>query len=144
MVTVKKSITIKASAKKIFQFMSKPANMAIVIPNVIRNYNVSKGAIKPGWKFDWEFAMMGIPLKGKWIIEKYESPKAYSARTEGMINSTWDYTFSESNGKTEISLTVDYEIPAKIKNKFSEAVVKGINEKDGARYLNNLKVLLEG
>ena len=144
MITLSKSVTIKAPRKKVIDFLSNPENMAIILPNVIRNYNISKGSIKPGWKFDWEFSLMGMPFKGKWTAVEYDGSKKYVAKTEGMIDSTWDYTFSEKNGKTGIKVTVDYYLPKVLSNKFAEHVVKKVNEKDLERYLHNLKVLLEG
>lgn len=125
------------------EFVSNPKNMAIVLPHVIRNYNISKGKPAPGFTFDWEFALMGIPFKGTWKITKYTSSKLYVAQTEGMIKSTWTYTFAEKNGKTTWNATVEYETPKKLLARFAQSAVKRINEKDLDRFLNNVKVLVE-
>lgn len=143
MKTIKKEISINASAKKIVDFISNPKNMAIVLPHVIRNYNISKGSVRPGFSFDWEYSMMGVPFKGKWKITKYEYPTLYVAETDGMIKSTWTYNFAEKDGKTTWKVAVAYDVPKKLLGSFSEGAIIKINEKDLERFLHSTKVLLE-
>ena len=139
-----KQVIIKAPAKKIFDFISNPKNMAIVIPHVIRNYNLSKGPYKPGYTFDWEFSMMGVPFKGKWTITEYDVPKRYVAETEGMIKSKWVYSFSQNSGATTWRATVEYQTPKKLLSKFAETTIHKINEKDLVAFMNNVKTIMEG
>ena len=73
-----------------------------------------------------------------------DGSKKYVAKTEGMIDSTWDYTLSEKNGKTTVKVKVDYYLPKALSNKFAEHIVKKINEKDLEQYLHSLKILLNG
>lgn len=141
-VTVDKQVIIKASARKIFAFISKPQNMTIVIPHILRNYNITKGPIKPGWKFNWELMMMGIPFKGTWVIDEYVAPHTYVAHTTG-ISSKWAYKFTEKNKAAHVRLTVTYFLPKIILGKFAKPIVRAFNEKDIERFLTNLKIVLE-
>ena len=141
-VKVEKQVTIKASARKVFAFISKPQNMTVVIPHILRNYNITKGPIKPGWKFDWEVVMMGIPFRGTWIIDEYAPPRTYVSHTTG-ISSKWSYNFTEKNKNTQVRLRVEYILPRTILSKFAQPVVRAVNEKDVARFLTNLKIVLE-
>lgn len=141
-VTVNKQVTIKASARQVFAFISKPQNMTIVIPHILRNYNITKGPIKPGWKFNWEIVMMGIPFRGTWIIDEYAPPCTYVSHTTG-ISSEWVYKLTEKNKATLVRLTVTYFLPKIILAKFAKPVVRAVNEKDIERFLTNLKIVLE-
>ena len=141
--TTKKQIKISAPASKVMKFISDPKNMAIVIPNVIRNYNISKMKPGAGFSFDWEFSMVGIPFSGKWKIIEYEFPKKYVAETKGMISSKWTYIFSERNDITTWKAMVEYEAPKQAITKLAEKVLIKMNEKDLERFLHNVKVILE-
>ena len=140
---IKKQIKINASAEDVMKFISKPKNMEVVIPNVIRNFNISKGNPRAGFGFDWEFSMAGIPFYGKWKIEEYDLSKKYVAISTGKINSKWTYTFTEKNGVTTWKVTIEYEPPKKVMAKLAQGVIEKMNEKDAETFLHNVKAILE-
>ena len=143
MEVIKKQVKIRAPAKKIMEFISNPKNMEIVIPNVIRNYNISKRKPGPGFTFDWEFSMAGIPFRGKWKILEYNLPKKYVAVSEGMIKSRWTYFFTERASITTWQLSINYEPPKKALGKLTKNILIKMNERDADTFMQNVKNILE-
>lgn len=136
-------IDIKAKPQQVFDFLTTPEKIPLILPSLIENTNVSELPLKKSSSYDWHYQMYGVKLKGKWEVTEIESPTRYAARTTGDTESTWDYRFEETADGTRVHITVEYATPQSVLGKAGLAVVQQVNRKELDAYLSNLKTVLE-
>ena len=136
-------IDIKAKPQKVFDFLTTPEKIPLVLPSLIENTNVSELPLRKSSTFDWHYQMYGVKLKGKWEVTEIAAPTRYAARTTGDTESTWDYRLEETGGGTRVHVTVEYATPRSVLGKAGLAVVQQLNRKELDAYLSNLKTVLE-
>ncbi|MDP9352673.1 MAG: SRPBCC family protein, partial [Chloroflexota bacterium] len=84
-----------------------------------------------------------VILEGSWVVTAIEPPTHYEARTTGAGNSEWKYRLAESNGRTHVVLTVQYDIPESVLQKVKSAMIEAMNQREADVYVQNLKMALE-
>lgn len=134
---------INASPQRVFDYITNPANIPIILPGLVENSNVPELPLKDGSVFNYKYQMYGMVFDGTWTVLDIKSPNIYKAHTTGGIESDWLIEINESNGGSEVKLTVSYEIPGMLFKKITGAILKKINEKEGELMIHNLKTLLE-
>ncbi len=142
MAKVKKSITIKASAEKIFSFISEPTHLPEFWPSLVEVKDV-KRLPNGGTSNRWVYKMAGIHLEGtSEDIERVIDQRLVS-KTEGGVKSTQTWTFQPENSGTKVTFEVEYTIPVPILGKLAEAVIVKMNDHEGDLVLANLKTRME-
>ena len=65
--------------------------------------------------------MMGIRFEGESTNTEYVPNERIVTESKGGISSSWRWTFVPENGKTRLTLVVDYTIPVPVLGKLAEA-----------------------
>ncbi len=136
-------IDISVPSEKVFNFLTNPKNIPLVLPGLIENYNIPQLPIKVGSKFNFKYQTMGIVQEGEVVIDKIESPSAYDFTSTGGVISKWLQRMTAKDGGTHFSLDVEYETPKSWLDKVKIDVVQKMNQGDAEKYTQNLKTLLE-
>ncbi len=138
-----RTIDIKAPVQNVFDFLTQPANLPSIWPNLMSVSNiVDKGGGK--YDFDWVYKMVGIHFKGHAMTEEAKPGKLVRVRNEGGIPSTFIWTYAGMDGMgTRLTVEVDYTLPTPVVGKIAEALVAKINERDAETLLANLKDVME-
>lgn len=140
---IKRTIQIKAPVQRVYEFLTQPANLLSIWPNMVSVSNVvaSKGG---SHDFDWEYRMVGFHFKGHAKTEEAQPGKLVRVRNESGIPSTFIWTYEGLDGAgTRLTLDLQYSIPAPVIGKIAEAIVAKINERDADTLLANLKDVME-
>ncbi len=140
---IKRTIEIKAPVQRVYDYLSQPANLLHIWPNMISVSNVvpGKGGVHD---FDWEFKMAGFKFKGHAKTEEAQPGKLVVIRNESGIPSTFRWMYQGLNGSgTRLNLDLQYTIPGPVIGKLAEALVARINERDVDTLLANLKDVME-
>ena len=140
---ISKHIAIAASKEKVFNFITNPHKIPLVMPSVIRNEDIPDLPMKVGDKFTYVFQMFGINLTGNWHVTRIDPNDVYEARTDGGAESQWKYTLHEENGVTELYLDISYETPHNVLETIKATVIENINTRETETFLENLKVTIE-
>jgi len=140
---IQKTIDIKASAQRVYDFLNDPTNLPSIWPNLVSVSNVVPG-VGGAHDFDWVFKMAGVHLKGHSKAEEAVPGKLARFRNEGGIPSTfrWTYTGFDGSGM-RLMVEVEYDLPVPVIGKIAEAIALKINERDFDAMLGNLKDLME-
>ena len=141
--TIDKKIQINASIDKVFEFLTDPAKIPLVLPGLIENTNIPKLPLKVGSKFNYKYQMYGAILEGTWTVTEIKSPDSYKAKTDGDAASNWSYKLSKKGAGTSVGIKIEYEVPKSVLSKVKVNIIKSINEKAVDQYLHNLKTVLE-
>ena len=145
MVKVSRSITISTTTTDLFDYVAVPMNFLVVLPGLIKVYDVSKSPALKGDAYRWVFKILGVSLQGYMQITEYQRPKLYIAQSSGMGTSIWIYEIkSLARKKTELTLTIEYDYPTLIMKQFAAPVFRKTVEKEAEQMLHNLKYVLEG
>ncbi len=141
MVKAEGSVVVKAPAKKVWDVFEDVEKMPTWMPLLNEVSDIQgKGA---GRTFKWTYKFMGIPFKGvTTILEEVPNEKSIN-KTEGGVDSKWDWVFSSEGEDTKIDLKVEYTIPVPVLGKFMEGFVVKQGRRDIEHTLDNLKHMLE-
>ena len=142
-VSVKKKINIEATQEKIFNFLTDPKNIPLILPGLIENTNIPKLPIKKGDRFKYKYQMAGFVFEGDVSVDKVEKPSSYNFTSFGGIKSSWKQNIKKTKLGSEFSLEIVYEVPNNILNKFKFALLQKINDSEAEHYLANLKNVME-
>jgi ligand-binding SRPBCC domain-containing protein len=109
---------INKPLKDIFGFFSKAENLERLTPSWL-NFKILTPLpieMKTGTLIDYQITLYGIPLKWKTEITKWDPPTCFVDTQLKGPYSVWihEHKFEEQNGKTIMTDTVDYDIPAGI------------------------------
>jgi len=136
-------IDISVPPEKVFNFLTDPKNIPLVLPGLIENYNIPELPIRVGSKFNFKYQALGIVQEGEIVINKVESNSAYDFTSKGSIESKWLQRMTAKNEGTHFALDVEYDPPKSWLDKIKLEVVKKMNQGDAEKYAQNLKTLLE-
>lgn len=134
---------INAPIEKVFEFVTNPNNIPLVLPGLIENTNIPELPIKVGDKFNFKYLMFGIVIEGLTTIDKIESPNVYDYSTYSGISSHWKESLSSNNGGTHFTLDVEYEPPQSWIEKIKINIIKNMNIKTCENFLHNINSVLE-
>jgi uncharacterized membrane protein len=146
---VEKSIEINAPINRVFSYTTDPKNLRMLMPNMKSVTAVSPPTAGVGQSWYWEYKWMGMTLKGKSRVVKFNPPMRYVVQSEDESEDEsppdiWIYTLSKGNTGTKVTLEINYTIsssvPAKIaKRIFIEKKIRGEVQDS----LERLKTILE-
>jgi uncharacterized protein YndB with AHSA1/START domain len=140
---LEQKVQIKAPVQRVFDFLTDPAKIPLVMPSLIENTNIPPLPLKKDSRFKWKYQMYGVMLQGEWTVTKIESPSRYTATTTGDTASEWDYTLSAAKDGTSVVVAVSYETPKTVLGRVGLGIVQQMNKKELDTYLFNLKTVLE-
>jgi len=139
------STVIHKPIQGVFDYTASPANGPAFIPNLNENSNIQPEQPGVGQKFDWRFNMAGVDLRGQAEVTEYNRPHNAKIVSTGDSNSTWVYSFEETDGGTKVTLDVDYEVAEGIMQKMAnKMVLDQLNQRTAEQSLENLRTILEG
>jgi uncharacterized membrane protein len=141
MATISRKSTINAPAEKIFSYIGNPMNQLEWLPSISSVRDVS-GEGK-GQTFAWTYKMAGLPLKGKTETLEYVANKKIGLKTSGGVVSTWTWQFSGAAGKTDVDLSIEYNVPIPVLGKLAEKLVVRQNAREANLAMSNIKSKME-
>ena len=53
-------VDISVSPEKVFNFLTNPKNIPLVLPGLIENYNIPELPIQVGSKYNFQYQMLGL------------------------------------------------------------------------------------
>lgn len=136
-------IDISIPPEKVFNFLTDPKNIPLVLPGLIENYNIPNLPIQVGSKFNFKYQTLGIVQEGEIVVDKVESPSTYDFTSTGGVASKWLQHMTAKDGGTHFTLDVEYDPPKSWLDKIKIDVVRKMNKGDAEKYTQNLKTLLE-
>ncbi len=135
--------SIHAPIQKVFDFIVDPYQLPKAMSSLIENTNASDAPLKEGSTYNYKYKMFGVTLDGVWEVKEIDSPKIYSARTVGGIDSEWAYELKEVEAITYITLTITYKPPQSVIEQLKLTALSTANEIEAKNFLHNLKALTE-
>src|SRR3989344_3649201 len=88
---IDKKLQINVPIDRVYQFLTDPSKIPLVLPGLIENKNIPKLPLKVGSKFNYKYQMYGTIVEGSWIVTEINSPETYKAKTDGDVPSKWGY-----------------------------------------------------
>ena len=139
-----KSITIKAPAEEIFDYLSEPTNLPEIWPSLVEIKDVQK-LPSGGNRNRWVYKMAGIRLEGTSESEDTECVpnQRLVSKTKGGVESTQTWMFQPEADGTKVTFEVEYTVPIPVLGKLAEAIIVKMNDHEGELILANLKARME-
>ena len=142
MVTVKKTIDIKASTEKLYEFISDPTNLPVIWPSLIENKDIEP-LPNGGHTYRWEYNMAGMRFEGSSKDIEIVLNRRVVGKTEGGIESTISWELQPQDGGTHVIFKGEYTVPIPLIGKLAEAFIVKQNENEAEIILANLKARME-
>jgi uncharacterized protein YndB with AHSA1/START domain len=141
---VTETVEIAAAPAKVFEFISDPKRASTFVPGLNRISNVSSSDAKVGRTWEYEFNWHGLILDGKSECTKLDPPKLYEFRTISGAKSTWTYRCEARDGRTRLTLEVEFELPQGLVSRFATGgALEKMNRNRAHETLANVEALLE-
>ena len=141
MLSISRSITIRAPARRVFDQLSPPENLLEIWPSLD---SVEHARVEPDARhaFDWAYRMAGVKFRGHCDTVEIERDRRRIDHNTGGIPSTFRWTFEPRDAGTEVRLDIDYEVPGLLKL-VAGAILRALNEREAETLLANLKARIE-
>lgn len=114
MLNIHREQIVSKNIKEVFEFFEKPENLSVITPNWIKFRIMTKSPLemKTGAEFDYRIYLMGVPLKWKTVIAKYEPPYKFVDIQKKGPYKLWvhTHTFEAIENGTKITDNIDYEL----------------------------------
>jgi carbon monoxide dehydrogenase subunit G len=136
-------ISIKAPIDKVFNFITNPHNIPLVLPGLIENDNVPDLSLRKGDKFNFKYKLVGVVIEGITEVEEIVSPTIYNFSTSVGMVSHWKEQLSENGAITNLSLDVEYETPDSLIKKIKLELIKQMDQNEVKHFLQNIKLAVE-
>ncbi|MBI2984199.1 MAG: SRPBCC family protein [Candidatus Kerfeldbacteria bacterium] len=137
------TVSINAPAEKAFHVVTDPKTAVKLIPGAVGVSNVPKLPLVRGSIFSWEYILLGLPLRGKWMVEEINGPNFYISRTTGSVDSRWIYTIIPRGKTCRLTLDLDYTLPGSLLRRYTLGLVEPHAQRIIDTYLASLKAFLE-
>lgn len=143
MPNVSKAVTVNRSPAEVIEYIADVTNHPAFIGPLKSVADLSGDPRKPGTSWTWVFVMSGVEISGSAETIKYEPARLFSYRTTSGALSTFEYTAAPQGDATRVQINVSYEMPDTVLGKVQAPVVERLNDLDGQRAVDNLKVILD-
>lgn len=144
MPNVSKAVTVNRSPAEVIEYIADVTNHPAFIGPLKSVSDLDGDPRKPGTSWTWVFVMSGVEISGSAETIKYEPSRLFSYRTTSGALSTFEYTAAPQGDATRVQINVAYEMPDTVLGKVQAPVVERLNDLDGQRAVDNLKVILDG
>ncbi|HYE20327.1 MAG TPA: SRPBCC family protein [Tepidisphaeraceae bacterium] len=134
-----KKTIVPAPQDQVFDYVSTRANAESFVPSLKVHDVVGPDGLGQRWQ--WEYRVLGIPVRGEAEMVAFDPPHAHTFKTTGMVPSTWTYAVAPVDAQSsELTLTVDYELPDSILGRLADALAVGpMNEAQADRIVANVR-----
>ncbi len=140
---VLQSTDVTCSAQAAMDYIIDITNHPAFIGPLKSVSNIRGDVKKPGTSWDWVYALAGVELSGKAETVRFVPGKEFVYKTTTGAKSTFTYRADPAGAKTRLSLNVEYEVPTSALGKMKASVFEKLNDAEGKRVVENLKVVLE-
>jgi len=142
MAQLKKTITIKAMAEKVFGYINERTNVPEIWPSLMEVKDM-KPLPNGGYSNRWVYKMAGMRLEGTSEDVEYITNERIVSKTKGGVESTITWILQPEAGSTKVTFEVEYTVPIPVLGKLAEAVIVKMNEQEGESILANLKARMK-
>lgn len=139
---IEKSVLIDAPVDQVFAFVTDPNNLPSIWPSMVEVKNVKTDAAG-AHSFDFTYKMAGLHFQGHADTLEAEKNRHVVTKSVGGIPSTFDWLYTSKDGKTELKVRTEYELPKNVLAKLAEPIVHHLNEREAETMLHNLKAVME-
>lgn len=141
MAKVERSISINAPVEKVFSYIDDPMSQLEWFPGMMEVKDVTGKGAEAHHRFNYK--MIGIRLEGESTCTEYVPSERIVTESKGGVVSTWTWTFKPENGKTKLSVVVEYTIPIPVLGKVAEVVALRWTEREADVATANIKAKME-
>jgi uncharacterized protein YndB with AHSA1/START domain len=140
MLTVENSVTISRPVEDVFTFVTNTQNDPQWHKDVIEATQISDGPIGVGTTFSVVIKFMG-KKEGRWEVDEFEPNRREVIKVTDALSPTLTYRFEEVDGGTRFTRRIDLEPTGFFR--VMKGMMRGMMEKRNARFVGNLKDVLE-
>jgi len=140
---IHKSVTIDASAEKVYALVDNPERFSEFVPNVERVVDIKRSEVRVGDSFRVIYKVMGITFDEKFTVTEHQPPRKAGSRFEGGMKGTFDWSFEPQGQQTKTSVVIRYELAGGVLGKAVDALVlERTNAKTIEDMLQNMSRIL--
>jgi len=144
MATVTRTVRIKAPVRKVFEFVTAPENWTRYVTSLVNVRNLSTKKVEKGTTFNWTYRMLGMNFHGSGKVTALVKNRKFGLRMEGNFPIEETYEFTSVDGGTELTATIEYEMPGKIMSVLANnKLMEKMNRKEAEAVLAKVKMMCE-
>jgi uncharacterized membrane protein len=140
---IKQSIVIKASASKVFEFVTNPSNWPRYVTNLMDVKDLSPDVPAKGSTFTYQYKMMGFNFEGKGNVTEYVKDKSFSLSFESVVPIKESYDFIDRGDSTEFFFNLQYEVPGTLLAVANKLLIEKLSAIEAKNILEKIKIECE-
>jgi len=143
--TVTHSIKIPAPVERVFHVVTTPDNWTRYVTSLVEVSNQSPDLPAEGSTFSWKYRMMGFTFGGRGVVTTCKSAQNFAMTLQSKFPIKESYEFKDLGAEgTELTVTIDYEIPSAMKTLFEgSGVMEKMNQIEARSVLEKISALCE-
>ena len=142
--TVQTEVSINNTPEAVIGYVADVNNRPLYLPSLksVSDIEGEPSAVGTTWRWKWN--MLGAEFEGSGRCLEHVPGQRYSFTTEGGIASTFTYEAAASDGGTNLTIRVDFEVPETLLSRLGlESLLESLKKGDADQAAQNLKVILE-
>lgn len=136
-----RSIAIHAPVEDVFTFVDDPKRLPEWVPSLVSVRDLRGADGHRTWTFSYK--MLGILFEGRAFVDQHDPPNRLVTKSEGGIDSRWDFELTAKGAETKLRLTIYYAVPGPVLGKLTERLVTRQNADEAELALTRLRDLVE-
>ena len=140
---IERSTIIDAPVEKVFAYMQDHTNDVEWLPGMLEVKDLTVTEEGTGTRHGWVFEMAGLHIAGESTVIDYAPGERIVERTEGIIPSTWTWTFGPHDAGTKLDLVLEYTVAVPLLGRPLEALMLKHNEREADVGMANIKAKME-
>ncbi len=140
---IEKSITVHAPVKRVFDYVSDPARLPALWPNIAETYDIET-VLSGRRRYRWLYRLCGVRFEGESETVEFQAGERLIEHWRGGLNGTVGWHFAADGDDTRVTLTVELAVPPPLHQKHSLAEIETEHSRSLEAALRILKGQLEG
>ena len=142
--TVQTEVSINNTPEAVIGYVADVNNRPLFLPSLKSVSDIEGEPTAVGTTWRWKWAMFGAEFEGSGRCLEHTPGQRYSFTTEGGIVSTFTYEATATDGGTNLSIRVDFEVPDTLLSRLGlESLLESLKKGDADQAAQNLKVILD-
>jgi hypothetical protein len=140
---IEKSSVVHCTPAAAWEFLSHRENSALVVPGLVRVWDIKPAEACIGQTWQFEFKLLGIVVPGSARMTALDTGRELQFQTSNSVESRWTYSIAPEGKDARVKISVDYTLPDTIWGRLKDRVaVSRIHENQIEEILVNLEAKL--
>ena len=141
--TIERRLQLDNTPEAVMAYIADVRNRPMYIPHLDSVSEIEGDPSAAGTRWKWIFSVLGLSFEGEAHCAESVPGQRDVTVTEGGIRSTWTYDAAPAGDGTDLTVRLEYEVPARALPILPvDSVVESLRNAEADRLVSNLQEIL--